>query len=130
MLFLVKHRVYTICPYTAKPILAQVFVSSPIPPMSSGPFNENVDTEALRREMESQEGAGIWQYMWDRMRTLIQSRGKRWLWEFMNLNLVRCACVPLSRFKLPAGKTDFHFVFRFFTVFVFFDMFLYMFLYF
>ena len=61
--------------------------------MSSSLSNNAVDAEALRRRMESQEGAGIWQSMWDTMLRLIQHKGKRWLWEFMNTNQVRCACV-------------------------------------
>ena len=61
--------------------------------MSSSLSNNAVDAEALRREMESQEGTGIWQSMWDTMLRLIQHKGKRWLWEFMNTNQVRCACV-------------------------------------
>ena len=68
-------------------------VSPPIPPMSSSLSNNAVDAEALRREMESQEGAEIWQSMWDTMLRLIQHKGKRWLWEFMNPNQVHCACV-------------------------------------
>ena len=131
MLFLLKHRVYTICPYTAKPILAQVFVSSPIPPMSSGPFNENVDTEALRREMESQEGAGIWQHMWGIVRTLIQSKPKnsRWLWEFYRLN--QCI-VPVYRWAVSnyrQAKPIFILFSLFFTVFCIFDVYIYIYIY-
>ena len=61
--------------------------------MSSSLSNNAVDAEALRRYFESQEGTGIWQSMWDTMLRLIQHKGKRWLWEFMNLNQVHCACV-------------------------------------
>ena len=53
----------------------------------------DVNVEKIKREVESRHGPGIWQSMWDRMLELIQHKGKRWLWEFLNTNQVHCACV-------------------------------------
>ena len=64
-------------------------MSPPIPPIP--PMDVNVET--IKREVESRHGTGIWQSMWDRMLELIQHKGKRWLWEFLNTNQVHCACV-------------------------------------
>ena len=49
--------------------------------------------ERVRQFMEARYGAGIWQRMWDLMVNNRTHKGSRWLWEFMNDDTVRCACV-------------------------------------
>ena len=60
--------------------------------MSSGSSNL---AEVLRQNMEQEHGPALWQTMWDLMLRITSTRSsnKRWLWEFMKVDQVRCDCV-------------------------------------